>query len=237
MWPYYGGKRRLAGLYPPPVFGTIIEPFAGAAAYSCLYPERDVVLIDRDPDICALWRYLIDADPARLLDLPVLGTGDEPWEVSGLSDPERMLLAFYNGRNRRQARPGAGGVRQIGSNGWRGARSRVAEAVEGIRHWTIIEGSYEQAPDVRATWFVDPPYQGGADGVGGSNYRYGNEGIDFAGLGAWVRARRGQTIVCDYEGADWLPFRPLASQVSAQNKRQTEVVYLQGPQVDRLAAR
>lgn len=72
-----------------------------------------------------------------------------------------------------------------------------------IRHWRIIEGSYESAPDVEATWFIDPPYE-----VAGNQYPCSAADIDFAALGAWCRARRGQVMVCENDGAQWLPFKP-----------------------------
>jgi hypothetical protein len=34
-----------------------------------------------------------------------------------------------------------------------------AAQVGAIKHWTLIEGSYEAAPDEEATWYIDPPYQ------------------------------------------------------------------------------
>ena len=36
---------------------------------------------------------------------------------------------------------------------------RLASKVERIRHWTIIEGSSDRAPDIEAHWHIDPPYQ------------------------------------------------------------------------------
>jgi hypothetical protein len=56
-------------------------------------------------------------------------------------------------------------------------------------------------PDIEATWFVDPPYNNRA----GSYYI--ENSIDYVALGTWCHERRGQAIVCENEGADWLPFR------------------------------
>jgi hypothetical protein len=75
--------------------------------------------------------------------------------------------------------------------------------LEAIRHWTLIEGTYDAAPSVSATWFIDPPYQ-----IAGKHYRFGCEGIDYASLGMWCAARQGQVMVCENVGAAWLPFRP-----------------------------
>lgn len=89
------------------------------------------------------------------------------------------------------------------TNWWGEAiRERIARQVEAIRHWQIHEYSYENAPDVPATWFVDPPYAGRA----GRYYR--EKFTDYARLAEWSKSRQGQVIVCEQEGADWLPFRP-----------------------------
>lgn len=45
---YYGGKGKRIGVYPPPEYDTIVEPFAGAAAYSLRYHEKKVLIIDYD---------------------------------------------------------------------------------------------------------------------------------------------------------------------------------------------
>lgn len=81
-------------------------------------------------------------------------------------------------------------------------RKRVADQVPAIKHWRIIEGDYTAAPDVEATWFVDAPYRGRQ----GRHYIHPSSRIDYPALGRWCRARRGQTIVCEAAGADWLPF-------------------------------
>ena len=63
---YYGGKWRAAPKYPAPEHDTIVEPFAGAAGYATRYPDRKVVLVERDPVIAGLWRYLTKVSPAEI---------------------------------------------------------------------------------------------------------------------------------------------------------------------------
>jgi hypothetical protein len=82
-------------------------------------------------------------------------------------------------------------------------RKRIASQVDRVKHWKVIHGSYEDAPDIAAHWHVDPPYA-----VAGKAYKY-NE-VDYPALAQWVRTRRGFTQVCEQTGADWLPFRPYA---------------------------
>lgn len=75
-----------------------------------------------------------------------------------------------------------------------------------------------------ATWFIDPPYQV----VQGEQYPNGAQSIDFAALGDWCRSRRGQVIVCESEGADWLPFSPLGAVQSMRKGSSRERVWLGG---------
>lgn len=79
---YYGGKWRAAPLYPQPEHGTIVEPFAGAAGYATRYPLNRVVLVEKDPILAGLWKYLtrvtardIWALPDMPLDGSTVGTG------------------------------------------------------------------------------------------------------------------------------------------------------------------
>ena len=109
-------------------------------------------------------------------------------------------------------------------NNWTGwgdrPRQRIAKQLWRIRHWTIIEGDYTEAPDVEATWFIDPPYDNDA------GRRYGQQPDSFAALGEWCRTRKGSVIVCEQEGADWLPFKPLGD-IKSNAGASKEVVYLQ----------
>ena len=92
--------------------------------------------------------------------------------------------------------------------GWsEGRRNRVAAQVDRIRHWKIIEGDYDRAPDFKATWFIDPPYNNAV----GRHYIHGPRSLDYEKLGQWCKRRDGQVLVCENEGADWLPFEPFAT--------------------------
>jgi hypothetical protein len=98
------------------------------------------------------------------------------------------------------------------------AKARIATQLDEIAGWSVREGSYETAPDVEATWFVDPPY-----GDKGKFYRVGFN--DFPALGRWCRERTGTVIACEGPGADWLPFEPLGSFKSSLG-RATEYVFV-----------
>ena len=200
---FYGGKYRAAPHYPVPQYRRVIEPFAGAAGYSTRHHERDIVLIERDPIIAGLWRWLIKASAAEILALPL----EIPTTVRdlGLAPGPSALIGFYCGGSSffpRQSR--SGWMRsEISPGSYWGSkvRTRIADQVGMIKHWTVIEGDYTDAPTEEATYFVDPPYANKA----GQVYR-----MKFAGhaaLGDWCRTRPGQVIACENDGATWLPFR------------------------------
>ena len=55
---YYGGKWRLAERLGPPQRHHVIEPFAGSAGYSCFWEPKKVTLIERDPLVVGVWKFL-----------------------------------------------------------------------------------------------------------------------------------------------------------------------------------
>lgn len=234
FWRYYGGKWRVAPRYPRPAFDTIVEPFAGAAGYSLRYYQRKIVLVEKYSVIAEMWRYLIAVKPSEVLAIPEVEHVDDlpSWVPAG----GRALVGFaMNAATvapRKQLSAGRAKLRAAGRvfEGWSEAlRARVAGQVEHIRHWQVIEGSYETAPDIEATWFIDPPYQ-----KAGVYYAHSADALDFAALGAWCQGRPGQVIVCENEGAAWLPFvrfREIkASPMSRKGGVSREAIWLSWPE-------
>lgn len=201
---YYGSKWRAAPRYPVPRFDTIIEPFAGSAGYSLRYPSRRVVLVDSDPVIARLWRWLIAAQPGEILALPDL-EADQRVDDLRICQEARWLIGFWVAKGTTRPRPARSAWMRRGHRPeqyWGPAiRQRLAAQVAFIRHWQVIEGDYTGSPTVTATWFIDPPYQ-----RAGVHYRHGSAGINYKALALWCRGRSGQTMVCEAIGADWLPF-------------------------------
>jgi hypothetical protein len=202
FWRYYGGKWRAAPRYPAPSYGLIVEPFAGAAGYASRYHDRDVLLIDADPVIIGIWSWLIGAtrdDVLSVPDVPEGGTVDDIDAPKGARD----LVGFWcNGGVAQPRKTPSKWALMDGSHwgGWIRARGRVAADVSKIKHWKAVCGGFDSAPDVPATWFIDPPYQTAA----GRHYKHST--VDYGALGLWTLDRLGQVIACDQGSADWLPW-------------------------------
>ena len=228
---YYGGKWRSANRYPRPDCKTIIEPFAGAAGYALRHPDREVLLIDQDEIICGIWDYLIHVKETEILSLPNIEV-DQLVSDLHVCQEARWLIGFWVNKGSAAPcnRPSTWMRSQIGAPYWWGEsiRERLARQIPAIRHWKVAHGDYVDAPDVKATWFIDPPYQ-----RAGVYYRKGSDEIDFMHLGAWCQSLKGQVIVCENEGADWLPFRPFRDIQSNPSKKGSklsrEVIWTNAP--------
>lgn len=223
---YYGGKWRATPLYPTPEYERLVEPFAGGAGFSLRHHEHAVELYEVDPVVASVWRYLIGVSEAEVLALPI---GFEHVDELSVSQEAKWLIGFW--LNKASVAPrkspsawmraGAGGATQYWGPQ---VRDRIARQLRFIRHWKVLEAPFNHAPGGAATWFVDPPYQAKC----GRLYTYSD--IDYALLGEWCHGLEGQAIVCEKEGADWLPFKPLA-EIQTTNgrwggKTSREVVWL-----------
>lgn len=219
---YFGGKWRAAKKYPIPTHDTIIEPFAGSAGYALRYPNKKVILIEKNEKVAGLWEYLIKVDAAEILSLPDIGP-DQTVDDLNICQEAKWLIGFWLGKGRSQ--PGKSPSAWMRSpessvgNFW-GDKTRrdIAAQVDTISHWKIIQGEYWDAPNIQATWYIDPPYI-----VAGKTYRHGPDSINYGHLGAWCMTRNGQVIVCENEGADWLPFEYFAEIQGAPGKVRTGV--------------
>lgn len=219
---FYGAKWRAAKYYPAPKHENLIEPFAGSAGYATRYPELQVILIERDPVIAELWQYIINTPSKSILDLPL-----DPRERKELENGAQSLIGFWlnKGTTSPSKNPSAWmRTGNFGSQFWGPEiRERVATQAEQIRHWRIINANYEEAPDIEATWFIDPPYSTPA----GQHYKY-NE-LDYIKLGQWCQERKGQTIVCEQRGAKWLPFQEFRTlKANVATGKSHEVVWTNG---------
>lgn len=201
MWSYYGTKKAIAEYYPKPMCNIIIEPFCGAAQYSLFGDnwQKKVLLIDRYDVIIDLWNYLIQAKESDILSLPEMNYGDKIDNHTQLCKEEKYLIGFSINSGSAQPKKT---VKKF--NSWPRTKLYIASNLYKIRHWEAKIGAFYSAPDIDATWYIDPPYQ-----FGGEYYRYSNKNIDYGYLSSWCQKRKGQVIVCENTKAEWLPFSPL----------------------------
>jgi hypothetical protein len=220
FFPYYGSKWRIARKYPAPTYQQIIEPFAGSACYSLAHHQKSVTLMDAYDVVAGLWGYLIRVSPGEIMGIPMVR---DISEISAYPQEARWLVGFW--LNPGSAVPGTKGSKWVEQGqGWRpSVRERIAQQVDLIRHWKVIHGSYSDSGNEHATWFVDPPYE-----CKGRFYKHSE--VDYRHLGEWAMQRNGQTIVCENEGAGWLPFSRLCEALSSPGKHRpvkkaTEVMW------------
>lgn len=213
MWSYLGAKTKIANLYDPPHYDTIIEPFAGSARYSLLYWKNEVLLYDANPMIVDLWNFLINASPGDIVSLPDVPSRVSLDEFPSLTEVEKTLIGFHLCRGK--AKPRAKGFNQ---NSWHRDKHRIAANLYKIRHWKVTLADYTEIPNRECTHFIDPPYELTQERPGNSD-RYPRGVTNYAELAAFSRSRLGQVIVCEGEGAEWLPFRPLIKTRTNTNNR------------------
>ena len=228
---YYGSKWLAVdrGLYPSPQYRTLVEPFAGSACYALHFHWLDVRLYDLDPVICGIWDYLIHASSSEIMALPLLEPGQRIDDAGPLVQEAKWLLGFNCKKASTQPKRSMTrwkGMRPTDCGVW-GApfRWRIASQVDSIRHWKVENCSYSDIPDLEATWFIDPPYK-----EKGRYYVHGSSGIDYSHLGEWCASRKGEAVVCEQSGADWMPFRFAGEVFSSQfdssgREKSSEVVW------------
>jgi site-specific DNA-adenine methylase len=214
MFYYYGRKKQIAKHYPAPNYGTIVEPFAGSAAYS-LYEEnwkKNVILIEKDERVAAIWEWLIkDAKPKDIKALPHLEIGDKSSEFLHILHAATKMAFHYKTIK----------VTPILARNWEISKRYMAENLFKVKHWKMICGDYTLAPDVEATWFIEPPYKKDS----GKGYRYSSDLIDYNYLANWAKERKGEVIFCEGIHGNYLPFKPLLNLKGVAGKTSKEVVY------------
>jgi site-specific DNA-adenine methylase len=213
MFYYYGRKKRLVNLYPQPVFNTIIEPFAGSAPYSLKWGEsRRVIIIEKDLQVYELWKTLQKTSPEDMLNKSSLYPGEKT------SD----FLHILHSASKRAFDYKTITVTKVLSTNWNCNKKQMAKEIPKISGWDILCGDYTDSPDIEATWFIDPPYQGDA----GTGYRFGSSQINYKNLSDWILTRKGQVIVCGSPNDTWLGFETLTTQRSINGKVNQEGVFL-----------
>ncbi|WP_228060438.1 MULTISPECIES: hypothetical protein [unclassified Coleofasciculus] len=141
MFYYYGRKKQIAKYYPSPNFDTLIEPFAGSAAYS-LYGEnwkKEVILIERDERVSEIWQWLIEeATPSKISSLPDLEIGEKSSEFLHIIHAATKMAFHYKTIK----------VTPVLARNWEISKRYMAQNLFKVKHWRIINADYLLAPTV-----------------------------------------------------------------------------------------
>lgn len=216
MFYYYGRKKKIAKYYPAPAFNTIIEPFAGSAAYSCHGDnwQSRVILVEKDSRIAQIWRWLIsEATPVELEKMRDLKAGEKSSELLHIIHAVTKMAFKFKTIT----------VTPVLARNWEISKRVMAANIHKIKHWELIEGDYTEAPDILATWFIDPPYKDEP----GMGYDHSSALMDYKRLAAWALTRKGEVICCEGQCGDYLPFRPLVELKGVNGKTNKEFVFYQ----------
>lgn len=223
MFHYYGSKNRIAKYYPKPKYKTIIEPFAGSAAYSLLHYSQEVVLNEKYNKIYGIWDWLINGATMNF----IMGNSNfhQGEDISTMEFPNAFkdLVGFCINR-------GSVAPRNIvqkwscqvkSKPEWASTTyfklNKIAKSLNNIKHWKIKNLDYKSLENIEATWFIDAPYQFGGE-------HYVENKIDYDELRDFCLSRKGQVIVCENSKASWLDFKPLV-EVTGQAKKSLEVIW------------
>lgn len=229
---YYGGKSKLAHIYPPPSTDIVIEPFAGSAAYAFRYWEREVWINDADPQTFAIWQFLTSHNAGDTIERLVPSSVQAGFRVTDLIPDDAHpglvgLLQAEANQGTQGTGPGRNVITDRGAAIWtrRLKRKLLDVVVPRVKHWAVTNDHYREMPDLVATWFVDPPYANAA----GARYR--THDVDFNELADWCQDRVGLVIVCENEGATWLPFQVVSDRRGFKSDHQKstarEVMWVQ----------
>jgi hypothetical protein len=206
--------------YPKPLHDNIKEVFAGSAQYSLKYFDRDITIIDKNPKIVAIWKWLQFASEKDILGLPDIPANLDT-NYLNLSEAERDFLGFqWNPGNAYPCRK-IGNYRNTDPLYWKKQRAVLSVSLYKIKHWEICCGDYSNTENTtKSTWFIDPPYQ-----FGGNKYPFGVQKINHSHLRDWILSLKGQVIVCENAQANWMNFTPLVNIQGASNKPSTECIW------------
>lgn len=226
MFYYYGAKNLLSRYYPAPKYDLIIEPFAGSAAYSCFHLLKNsnlkCILIEKNIEVVDSWNFLLNCSREDIENFPEPKIGEYTSEFliktcSASNASSKCNKMKYSERISR--------VFNI-------QKRRILKFLDIRNRIKVINGDYRNYPNVKATWFIDPPYQVKnknsntvfSNGNGYSN-RCNADNINYTELSNYCLSRYGQIIVCEKEGADWLDFKVFRTNKTSLNKKYNEVIF------------
>jgi site-specific DNA-adenine methylase len=229
---YYGSKYRLSqtGFYPEPTSDIVVELFAGSAAYSTYHNVKNVILVEINPDVAAIWQYLISASEQDILDLPTNLTSLE--ELNCLEYGAKNLINFWTSKAVPSLRTQLSTWYFKYQNNpcchvWNEyVKDRIVSQLEGIRNWQILNIDYldfycyyQKDLPCNTTYFIDPPYSGKA----GRLYPYNqiNYGMLKQVVEGVSKDANNQVIACEneYLTINWADFSMSKNSRGMRNKK------------------
>ena len=226
MFYYYGAKNLLSRYYPEPRYDVIVEPFAGSAAYSCYHllknDKLSAILCDKDENVANAWDFLLKCSENDILNFPTPKIGEYAYDFliktcTASNASSKCHKMKYTERLDR--------VFQI-------QKRRIIKFLPIRNRIKFVHGNYQSLQNIEATWFVDPPYQivnkNGSVFQNGDGYskNCNSSNLNFEELAEFCLGRQGQLIVCEKEGAGWLPFVDFRKNKTSLNKNYNEVVFI-----------
>lgn len=214
MFYYYGRKKQIGKYYPAPNYDTIIEPFAGSAAYSLRedHWKNRVILIEKDKKVADIWNWLIEeATPETISALPELKVGEKSSEFLNIIHAATKMAFKYKTIK----------VTAVLARNWEISKRVMAENLYKVKDWEIRNLDYSESPLIEATWFIDPPYKD-APGLG---YAHSSAHLDYSKLANWISNLKGDIIACEGMFGDYLPFEDLMELKGVAGKSSTEKLY------------
>lgn len=217
MFPYYGSKFKIIRNYPTPQYKDIIEPFAGSARYSELYSNRNIVINDKYSKVYEIWDWLINhATQNEILTNVNFHVGQDISKLD-LHPSHIALIGFCVNRGSIEPKNivQKWSCQVASKPNWASTTAytlrNIANSLAKIKHWQCSNLDYRELKNVKATWFIDPPYQFGGE-------HYVENSINYDELKEWCLSRNGQVIICENTKSNWLDFKPLISMQGAKFK-------------------
>jgi len=222
MFSYYGSKTIMVDLYPPPKEQLIIEPFAGAAKYALKYWDRDVIISDTYEKVYKIWVFLQNCSKKDISSLPTkLYHKQNLDNFSFDCEEQKWLMGFVIAAGDYIPRKSVSNFccHNVRPNRIKARLKFIEESLFKIKHWTILNDTFEDLENRNATWFIDPPYQ-----HGGQHYIEGSQKINYKNLANWIISRRGHIIACENTKADWMDFKPMKT-FKGTKRKTTEAIW------------
>ena len=152
-----------------------------------------------------------EATPESILNMPDLKVGEKSSNFLHIIHAVTKMAFKYRTIK----------ITPVLARNWKCSKKYMSQNVHKVKHWKIICGDYSEAPDIVATWFIDPPYRYDS----GEGYNHGSKLLNYEKLASWTLERKGQIIFCEGDRADYLPFNPLITLTGVAGKRNKERIF------------